>query len=61
MAAPGTSGSAARRTYDITGVPMTVGTTGQRAFFTDQSGVIRANTTGSSPKQGDPPISKESC
>ena len=32
--------------YSITAVPVTVGTTGQRRFFTDQSGVIRANPIG---------------
>ena len=32
--------------YTINGDPVTVGTTGQRQFFTDQSGVIRANTGG---------------
>ena len=32
--------------YTLTGVPTTVGTTGQRQFFTDQSGVIRANAAG---------------
>ena len=32
--------------YTLTGVPTSVGTTGQRQFFTDQSGVIRANATG---------------
>ena len=31
--------------YTITANPTTPGTTGQRYFFTDQSGVIRANTT----------------
>ncbi len=30
-------------TYSINADPITVGTTGQRHFFTDQSGVIRAN------------------
>ncbi len=33
-------------TYTITGVPANIGTTGQRQFFTDQSGVIRANPSG---------------
>ncbi len=33
-------------TYTINADPVTVGTTGQRGFFTDQSGVIRANPTG---------------
>ena len=33
-------------TYTITATPIAVGSTGQRAFFTDQSGVIRADSTG---------------
>ena len=33
-------------TYSIVATPVTTGTTGQRGFFTDQSGVIRANPTG---------------
>ena len=32
-------------TYTLTATPTAVGTTGQRYFFTDQSGVIRANAT----------------
>ena len=32
--------------YTLTGVPTSIGTTGQRQFFTDQSGVIRANAAG---------------
>jgi hypothetical protein len=32
--------------YTITAVPSNIGTTGQRQFFTDQSGVIRANPSG---------------
>ena len=32
--------------YTITANPVTVGVTGQRYFFTDQSGVIRVNTAG---------------
>jgi type IV pilus assembly protein PilA len=32
--------------YNITANPATPGSTGQRRFFTDQSGVVRANTTG---------------
>jgi len=32
--------------YTLTAVPVSVGTTGQRRFFTNQSGVIRANPTG---------------
>ncbi len=33
-------------TYTVTADPVNRGTTGQRGFFTDQSGVIRANPTG---------------
>jgi len=32
--------------YTITATPVTVGVTGQRYFFTDQSGVIRVNGAG---------------
>ena len=32
--------------YTMTGQPTSMGVTGQRTFFTDQSGVIRANATG---------------
>ena len=33
-------------TYTVTAVPASVGTTGQRRFFTDESGVIRVNVDG---------------
>ncbi len=33
-------------TYTLTATPTTVGTTGQRYFFTDQSGVIRSSNVG---------------
>jgi type IV pilus assembly protein PilA len=42
--------------YGITANPITPGTTGQRGFFTDQSGVIRANTAGAA-DAGSTPIS----
>src|SRR3954469_25232678 len=32
--------------YTLTGVPVTRGTTGQRTFFTNESGVIRADAVG---------------
>jgi type IV pilus assembly protein PilA len=32
--------------YTVTATPLNTGTTGQRAFFSDQSGVIRYNTAG---------------
>src|ERR1700733_9172324 len=34
------------QTYTLTAGPTAQGTTGQRYFFTDQSGVIRANSSG---------------
>jgi type IV pilus assembly protein PilA len=42
--------------YSITAVPVSVGTSGQRSFFSDQSGVIRYQTTGAAPTAGDPPL-----
>ncbi len=36
-------------TYDATAVPTVVGQSGQRGFFTDQSGVIRYDPTGAAP------------
>ena len=44
-AAP-TGGCAGDNTYTITAQPVTPGTTGQRYFYTDQTGVIRYNPTG---------------
>jgi type IV pilus assembly protein PilA len=42
--------------YTITGVPVSVGTTGQRGFFSDQSGVIRFTTDGSAATAASPAI-----
>lgn len=36
-------------TYTSTGVPAVVGTTGQRGFYSDQTGVIRYTLTGAAP------------
>jgi type IV pilus assembly protein PilA len=33
-------------TYSVTATPTSLGTSGQRSFFTDQSGVIRQNPIG---------------
>jgi type IV pilus assembly protein PilA len=44
------------QTYTIVGVPSTVGQTGQRGFFSDQSGVIRFTTDGSAPTLASPPL-----
>ena|SRR6202451_4029269 len=43
-------------TYTITATPVVAGTTGQRMFFTDQSGVIRANASGSGANVNSTPI-----
>jgi type IV pilus assembly protein PilA len=44
--APGaTDASGNVLSYAVTANPITRGTTGQRGFFTDQTGVIRADTT----------------
>lgn len=43
-------------TYTITATPTTVGTTGQRMFFTDQTGVIRFNATGAGATAASAPI-----
>ena len=40
--------------YSITANPVTPGTTGRRSFFTDQSGVIRANKNGAADEASTP-------
>jgi hypothetical protein len=40
--------------YSVTGVPSTAGVTGQRNFYTDQSGVIRANANGTADSSSTP-------
>jgi prepilin-type N-terminal cleavage/methylation domain-containing protein len=40
--------------YSITAGPVTQNVTGQRYFYTDQSGVIRANTTGTATSSSTP-------
>jgi type IV pilus assembly protein PilA len=42
--------------YSIVAIPVSIGTSGQRSFFSDQSGVIRYQTTGALPKVTDPPL-----
>ena len=44
------------QTYTITATPITVGQTGQRMFFTNQSGVIRADTSGAGATAASTPI-----
>jgi type IV pilus assembly protein PilA len=43
-------------TYSATGLPSAVGQSGQRGFFTDQSGVIRFTTDGTAPTNASPAI-----
>jgi type IV pilus assembly protein PilA len=40
--------------YSITAAPLTVGVTGQRYFYTDQSGVIRVNPSGAASSASSP-------
>jgi len=44
------------QTYTITATPIAIGQTGQRMFFTDQSGVIRADVTGGGATVASTPI-----
>ena len=48
------SAGAGNQSYSITATPITVGTTGQRYFYTDQSGVIRNSTTGAADSSSTP-------
>ena len=59
MATPGVAaGTASAPTvaYTVTAVPVSIGQSGQRGFFSDQSGVIRYNLTGGTPTVGDLPL-----
>jgi type IV pilus assembly protein PilA len=47
---------ASNQSYSITATPITVGTTGQGMYFTDQSGVIRVNTSGTGASASSTPI-----
>ena len=53
--APGT-GAIPRVAYTATAVPTIVGSSGQRSFFSDQSGVIRYDTTGAVPTAASPAL-----
>jgi type IV pilus assembly protein PilA len=43
-------------TYTVTGIPATVGTTGQRGFYSDQTGVIRYTLNGVAPTAASPAL-----
>jgi type IV pilus assembly protein PilA len=51
-----TSGGGVVVTYTASGVPSAIGQSGQRGFFTDQSGVIRFTTDGTVPTNASPAI-----
>jgi len=53
---PAAASSGIVSTYTITAIPLTQNVTGQRQFFTDQTGVIRQTTDGSAPTASSPPI-----
>jgi len=55
-ATPNIGGCTGFQTYTISGVPSIVGSTGQRGFFSDQSGVIRYTTDGTAPIVTSPPL-----
>jgi type IV pilus assembly protein PilA len=42
--------------FTITAVPVNVGSTGQRGFYVDESGVIRLTTDGSAPTNASPAL-----
>ena len=52
---PDTAGNI--NSYTLAAAPVTLGTTGQRTFFTDQSGVIRADAAGGTADANSTPIS----
>jgi hypothetical protein len=47
---------ASNQSYSITAKPITAATTGQNMYFTDQSGVIRVDTSGSGASATSTPI-----
>jgi type IV pilus assembly protein PilA len=53
---PGAAVNGVVFTYGITGLPATVGTTGQRGFYSDQTGVIRYTLTGVAPTVASPAL-----
>ncbi len=53
--APGCSAPGGN-SFTATAIPISLGTSGQRSFFVDPSGVIRGNPTGGPPTVNDQPI-----
>ena len=50
------SAGGSNQSYTITATPITAATTGQNMYFTDQSGVIRVDTSGSGANVSSTPI-----
>ncbi len=42
--------------FTVVAVPQTIGTTGERGFYSDQTGVIRYTTNGSAPNSNSPAL-----
>ena len=42
--------------FKVTAVPISIGSTGQRGFFVDETGVIRFTTDGTAPTNGSPAL-----
>jgi len=55
-ATPAVGGCTGFLIYTISTVPANIGQTGQRGFFTDQSGVIRFTTDGTAPALASPSL-----
>ena len=55
-ATPAVNGCAGVSTYTIVGQPAVPNQSGQRGFFSDESGVIRFTTDGSAPTVASPPL-----
>ena len=49
-------GGTINNTYTVTAAPQGIGTTGQRGFYSDQSGVIRYTLDGSAPTTASSPL-----
>jgi|ERR1700722_15267052 len=55
-ATPAVGGCTGFQTYTVVEQPANVGQSGQRGFFSDQSGVIRYTTDGCAPTIASPPV-----
>ncbi len=55
-AAGGNAVNGVNTTYTVTALPGTVGQTGNRGFYSDQSGVIRYSLTGTAPTTASSPL-----